>query len=122
MPDAPPSICSHPGCGELVYDGSRCDVHRKQRHRESNQQRPETDRRYGSGRWKKLRAYKLRNDPLCESCKAKGHTLSAVLVDHIRPVRDGGPMWVLNNLQSLCRQCHAVKTANDLKIRGGSHP
>ncbi len=117
MPDAPPSICSHPGCGELVYDGSHCEPHKKQHTREHNRNRPCTDRLYGSGRWKSLRVYKLMCDPLCESCKSKGHVVSAVLVDHIRPVRDGGPMWISNNLQSLCRNCHDVKTAEDLKNR-----
>jgi 5-methylcytosine-specific restriction protein A len=33
----------------------------------------------------------------------------ATAVDHITPLRDGG-INMLDNLQSLCDQCHAAKT------------
>lgn len=117
MPEAPPSICSYPGCGELVYSGSHCSPHKKQKTRRNNENRSCTDRLYGSGRWKKLRAFKLKHDPLCESCKRAGRVTQAKLVDHIQPVRDGGSMWDLDNLQSLCRECHDIKTVDDIRNR-----
>ena len=38
-------------------------------------------------------------------------------VDHITPVTDGGSMWDMDNMQSLCTECHIVKTADDLSRR-----
>jgi len=39
-------------------------------------------------------------------------------VDHIVPIALGGSMFDLNNLQSLCSECHKRKTLSDLrKIR-----
>ena len=51
-------------------------------------------------------------DPLCAHCLAKGHTMPATLVDHIVPLPEG-PRLDMDNLQSLCRSCHAKKTAAD---------
>jgi len=66
-------------------------------------------------RWRKLRNAKLAYDPLCEVCMAMGYTEPAQDVDHIQPF-DGkhDPKrleWA--NLQSICRECHARKTAGE---------
>jgi len=49
-------------------------------------------------------------------CKAAGRVRSASLVDHIRPLLDGGSN-ADENLQSLCRPCHDEKTRLDLERR-----
>jgi len=63
-------------------------------------------------KWRKLRAAKLSADPLCEHCKPRGRIVPAVDVDHIREIHgrhDPGRLrW--DNLQSLCKACHARKT------------
>ena len=33
--------------------------------------------------------------------------------DHITPMRRGGDRWALDNLQTLCRECHVEKTRGD---------
>ena len=68
---------------------------------------------YQSRKWRTLRALKFQKDPLCEECMRKGMLVPAQMVDHIIPINKGGAPLDLNNLQSLCNHCHAVKTARD---------
>ena len=68
---------------------------------------------YQSRKWRTLRALKLQKDPLCEECMRKGMLIPAQMVDHIIPINKDGAPLDLNNLQSLCNHCHAVKTARD---------
>ena len=68
----------------------------------------------GSKRWKVLVASILAADPLCQSCKAKGKTVLADEVDHIKPRAEYPDlMWDKNNLQGLCRSCHIEKTRQE---------
>ncbi len=56
-------------------------------------------------RWRKLRLLVLRAEPLCRMCAEIGRTSPATVVDHIKPIRDGGTnAW--DNLQPLCKRCH----------------
>jgi 5-methylcytosine-specific restriction enzyme A len=58
----------------------------------------------------------LRQHPLCERCKAKGYVREATVPDHVVALANGGrDTW--DNLQSLCDECHAEKTAEDLGYR-----
>jgi 5-methylcytosine-specific restriction enzyme A len=73
---------------------------------------------YAKKAWRNLRAAKLREDPLCIQCKAKGQLISATVVDHIIPRRANPDLelsW--DNLQSLCESCHNTKSAKE--GRGG---
>lgn len=47
--------------------------------------------------------------------------ISAMDVDHIIPLIDGGS-HELDNLQLLCRPCHRKKTAKEAKLRRGGTP
>ena len=83
--------------------------------------RPRDDRasaasRGYDSRWRKQRAAYLRHHPLCVMCDAHGVATPATLVDHIVPLADGGTHAV-DNLQSLCVQCHARKTGQDVRKR-----
>lgn len=60
-----------------------------------------------------IRAAVLRCNPLCVSCEANGRTTAATEVDHIKPLHKGGTDDP-DNLQGLCRDCHADKTRRDL--------
>lgn len=62
---------------------------------------------YKLARWKRLRAAKLRVNPLCEHCIKP---TVANQVDHITPIARGGSPWDWDNLQSLCASCHSKKT------------
>lgn len=68
---------------------------------------------YQSTPWRKLRALKLKENPLCEECEQNGVLSPAQMVDHIVPINKGGAPLDMANLQSLCNACHAKKTARD---------
>lgn len=70
--------------------------------------RGEAWRFYASGPWKRLRALKLAEDPVCEHCDREGLTTIAVEVHHDKP-RATHPELALDmgNLIALCKQCHA---------------
>ena len=62
-------------------------------------------REIGSGKWKKLRQVVLDRDGwVCARCGGPANT-----ADHIYPRVQGGDMWALDNLQSLCKSCNSSK-------------
>ncbi|MBC7075794.1 MAG: HNH endonuclease [Syntrophomonadaceae bacterium] len=62
---------------------------------------------YSSARWRKLRAWKLRANPLCENCEANGWgPTPAAVVHHTVPIKDGGDWMAIDGLVSLCKACH----------------
>jgi 5-methylcytosine-specific restriction protein A len=111
MPKRPPRPCAVSGCNALVYDGSRCQQHRLPRPRDP---RPNsTERGYGYD-WKtKVRDPYLRAHPWCANpYKTHDDRVSAVVVDHVIPKKQGGSDdW--SNLQGLCRRCDNKKHYRD---------
>ena len=73
------------------------------------------DRGYGRN-WQQLRLVVLNEEPTCRRCMERGRVTAATVVDHIRPLRDGGDNG-RDNLQPLCVDCHAVKTQQDVRAR-----
>lgn len=73
-----------------------------------------TARGYGAD-WRLLRDAVLAAEPSCRRCAQNGRVEAAVLVDHIVPI-EAAPERRLDpdNLQPLCRPCHAIKTAEDM--------
>ena len=47
---------------------------------------------------------------MCEHCESYGIAKAVEEVDHKIEIEDGGAIWDIENLQSLCKQCHLVKT------------
>lgn len=70
------------------------------------------DRRSGR-RWARFRAGVLAREPLCRECRRAGYTVGAEEVDHVEPIHRGGAVFDLDNVQPLCRRCHARKTARE---------
>jgi 5-methylcytosine-specific restriction protein A len=66
---------------------------------------------YNSERWQHLRRKQLKAEPLCRACWDQGRASPGKEVDHIRPISQGGAVWSLENLQSLCSAHHSLKTA-----------
>ncbi|MEV5031002.1 HNH endonuclease [Sphingobium sp. LMC3-1-1.1] len=66
--------------------------------------------------WRKLRARRLTDEPLCRTCLEHGNITPATQVDHIKPRADGG-QDVYENTQSLCGPCHSAKTAEENRMR-----
>lgn len=77
-----------------------------------------TERGYGS-RWQRIRAHVLRTQPLCRPCFADGRVTAATEVDHVVPKVDGGGDEI-DNLQPICRRCHADKSAREGRGDRGS--
>jgi 5-methylcytosine-specific restriction protein A len=67
--------------------------------------------KYNSTEWIKLRNHARREMPLCFECLKKDILEPTKIVDHIKPIAEGGDAWDINNLQGLCEACHNKKTA-----------
>lgn len=113
MPYAPPKPCRRPGCRALTTDRTGyCEAHRKeerkQARREYDRTRPSAAQRGYDRHWQKVRAAKLREDPLCERCLAKGIIREAWGVHH----KDRDPTNnTPENLESICFECHEAEHA-----------
>lgn len=79
-------------------------------------QREDKQRIYNSPEWKRLRALKLQEEPLCERCLERGFVESARVVHHIEPIETARSYEQMRRLaiccgtqglQSLCFQCHS---------------
>ena len=73
---------------------------------------------YNSTRWRKVRKIFIQNNPLCKHCKDNNNrVVPATDVDHVVPLRISPERsFDFSNLQSLCRSCHAKKSAEDGRI------
>ena len=68
---------------------------------------------YKSRQWRSTRVYILQRNPLCKICKDKGKVVGATIVDHIKPIRQGGHRFSESNLQPLCKPCHDHKSGGE---------
>ena len=66
-----------------------------------------------SKEWRRLRAWKLQQNPLCERHQRQGKVVAACVVHHIIDVETGhneaecrALCFNPSNLMSLCRECH----------------
>lgn len=76
---------------------------------------------YNTPEWRRLRATKLRVDPLCKPCQDVGRVTPATVVDHNVPVSKGGaPFPPLTGLTSMCATCHSRKTAQEDRLGAAS--
>ena len=114
MPNKPLHPCSHPGCINLTRE-KYCDQHKKtQQKRTYDTKRGTASQRGYDFRWQQYRISFLRIHPLCAECERNGIITPASIVDHIRPHKgDMKLFWDKNNHQSLCEQCHNIKTASE---------
>ena len=62
---------------------------------------------YQGSPWRKLaRVAKARDGFLCVHCRREGRTGAAQVVHHKKAINDGGAKLQLENLESICRECH----------------
>ena len=59
------------------------------------------------------RKRRLRAEPLCRHCAARGYITASTVVDHIVALSRGGTDDD-RNVQCLCLECHEQKTRQDL--------
>lgn len=77
-----------------------------------------------SREWRdRVRPKQLLDFPYCQTCEEKDGSLTeAVQVDHIIPLELGGAPFDPKNLQSLCKRCHVIKSAEEARRRQKSRP
>ena len=68
------------------------------------------DRRKRGRAGQRDRAQVLAEEPLCRLCLEAGRTSPSEVVDHIRPLSEGGSDE-RSNKQALCHSCHDAKSA-----------
>ena len=121
MPTAPMKPCSRPGCGGLTA-GRYCDDHQGygRQKKAAGSRGKKTQPIYGTAAWQRFRDWYKSENPLCEDCLEMGRTVPVYCVDHIIELRDGGEALSKDNARSLCRRCHARKTAAEKRKRNGT--
>lgn len=106
----PPTPCTAPGCPNRSLGRGRCAVHQQQQAR-LRAQTPE-QRFYRTARWRKERIAFLAEHPFC-ACGCGG---LATVVDHIKPLSEGGlDDW--SNYEGMTKDCHNAKTAREMHRR-----
>lgn len=76
-------------------------------------QKVDNSKFYQSKQWRKVRKLYVQQNPLCVHCLDRGLTTAVQEVDHIKPLRLGGAKFDFENLQSLCKSCHARKSGKE---------
>lgn len=115
-PSKPPSPCATSGCPNDTV-GTYCD--RCQRDERERERRNESNRDSGDSSaydatWQKLREKYISRNPLCERCRRRGETTPAEEVHHVIPIReDRHERLNPENLEALCRSCHARATRRE---------
>ncbi|WP_075498370.1 HNH endonuclease [Moritella viscosa] len=109
-----------PSCKQIATNKGRCAAHqRKERPKEHS--RTSTTRNndiYNSTKWKRLRARKLKANPICEECLTYNVVTPTDIIDHVIEINDNSELaYCYSNLRSLCHSCHNTKTAKAKKDR-----
>jgi 5-methylcytosine-specific restriction protein A len=73
-------------------------------------------KKYQTARWRKFRKWYVSENPLCVKCLERDLTVAMQELDHIKPIRLGGEMYDIENLQSLCKSCHGRKSATERNL------
>jgi 5-methylcytosine-specific restriction protein A len=104
-----------------VRDGSGyCQAHKRAIKKEVESRRETSNKRGYGYKWQKAREGYLRSHPLCTEHEQRGEIVKATVVDHIIPHKgDMELFWNRNNWQSLCKDCHDIKTAREDGRWGG---
>ena len=114
MPTAPPRACK---CGALVTDGRTCSTCKRER----EQRRGTAHQRGYDKRWARYARDFRARFPFCGQrvdgrfysehslCTREGVKRLGDVVDHITPIRDGGPVFDPSNHQTLCARCNVIK-------------
>jgi 5-methylcytosine-specific restriction enzyme A len=108
MPSLPPRPCTSPRCNKFATKGARCDDHQPIAW-VSSAKLSRHERGYGC-EWTKIRAQRLAIDShMCQPCLRAGRYTMAPQVDHVINKAAGGTDHI-DNLQSICNDCHKLKT------------
>ena len=114
----PVKFCHWGGCrAKLPLHGPNwCEDHMPPQRKAERYRTKEAEERnalYETARWRRLSAMIRAMRPVCEECN---DALSED-VHHVVAVADGGDFWEMDNLQALCKSCHAIKTGEERRRR-----
>ena len=99
-----PRPCNKPGCGRIATEGGYCNEHKSYRDEHDRLYRGNASDRGYDANWSAVRARYLRLHPFCDICLKANRVQEAELVHHKdQDSRNNAD----DNLQSLCRKCHA---------------
>jgi 5-methylcytosine-specific restriction protein A len=116
MPSIPSSQCAQYQCKAPSIRGSvYCIEHAPTK--QVSKTRQAFNAPYKSAAWMSIRARQLSTNPLCAACLIDGRITQANHVDHVYPwAVIGEQAFTRNFFQSLCPECHGVKSG--LEKRG----
>jgi len=101
--------CGRQGCPNFCKSGDHyCGEHKRELSRAREDLKDESSEFYHTPAWRRLRCWFISRNPLCTLCGAAGY-----VVDHITPIKQGGPMLDQMNLQTLCALCHDRKRQSE---------
>lgn len=113
--------CLESYCSLLVESPAvRCPVHIQAAAQRDAQHRGSAQERGYDAAWQAVRNAYVREHPLCEDHLERGGVVATEIVDHVIPLPHG-PRLDPSNLRSLCRSCHATKTAQDVRAEHVGH-
>ncbi|MET4094577.1 HNH endonuclease signature motif containing protein [Arthrobacter sp. UYCu712] len=101
MPLSAPSRCSQ-RCGKLATSKGRCDDHQ----RAAWENPSANSRALTSTERARIHKQQIKREPHCRVCNSTEH----LRADHITEIADGGSLFDASNLQTLCDDCHGIKT------------
>ncbi len=107
MPQRPLSGCQMQGCPATSYKHGYCTTHYPIMSQLKDKYRPKAYDRGYDYKWFSISAAYRKAHPFCFRCGRL-----AEMVDHRTPISLGGDNSE-DNLQSMCRMCHAGKTEID---------
>jgi len=116
MPTMPRPQCDEYQCKAHSVKGSRyCETHTQSK--APTIERQAFNAQYKTAAWAAIRARQLSGFPLCAACLIDGRITAASHVDHVFAWQTIGAQAFTRNLfQSLCPECHGVKSG--LEKRG----
>ncbi|MBU1067439.1 HNH endonuclease [Patescibacteria group bacterium] len=111
MPISPSKPCAWQGCNNLAQENKTfCEEHGRHKN-DWDKERQSASKRGYDRHWRKARLAHLRKHPLCAECLRNGIIKPGTDVDHI--IDHGGDhalFWAEDNRQTLCHECHSIKT------------
>jgi hypothetical protein len=115
MPTIPNAQCGQTRCKAAALKGKGfCKDH--QPIPKYTEARSHSDVYYNSGAWSVIRKGQLSIMPLCQACLNDGRVIQADHVDHLFAWAHVGPAAFKRNIfQSLCAECHGVKSSFERK-------
>lgn len=115
MPSIPCDQCAQYQCKASSIRGSvYCIEHAPPQ--KTSIERKAFNAPYKSKAWESIRARQLSSEPLCAACKLEGRITQANHVDHVFPwAAIGGQAFTFNRFQSLCPECHGIKSGLEKK-------